>query len=140
MIVLDASALVEILLATHVGLRIGERIRPPEISLHAPHLIDLEVAQTVRRYVLGGEIDAKRAGLALECLKQLDLTRYSHELFLSRIWDLRNNLTAYDAAYVSLAEALGAPLLTCDRRLADSPGHQATIELFPRPTLSASAD
>ena len=68
--------------------------------------------------------------LALEHLQQFDLARYSHEPFLPRIWDLRSNLTAYDAAYVSLAESLDAPLLTCDAKLATAPGTSARIELF----------
>ncbi len=131
MIVLDASAMVELLLATRTGRKVADRIRPPEISLHAPHLIDLEVAQTIRRYVLGGVVDAERGRLALEHLVQLDLNRYSHQLFLPRIWELRNNFTAYAAAYVSLAEALEAPLLTCDKRLADSPGMRAAVEWMP---------
>ena len=123
--------MVELLLATRRGRQVADRIRPPEISLHAPHLIDLEVAQTIRRYVLGGLIDAERGGLALEHLVQLDLNRYSHQLFLPRIWELRNNITAYDAAYVSLAEALKALLLTCDKRLANSPGMRAAVEWMP---------
>ena len=123
--------MVELLLATRRGRKVADRIRSPEISLHAPHLIDLEVAQTIRRYVLGGAVDAERGRLALEHLVQLDLNRYFHQLFLPRIWEMRNNITAYEAAYVSLAEALEAPLLTCDKRLADSPGMRAAVEWMP---------
>src|SRR5439155_1478000 len=82
--------------------------------LHAPHLVDLEVAQVLRRYTASGEMDAQRGLQALEDLGDLPLVRYPHDLFLSRIWDLRDNLTAYDAAYVALAEALAAPLVTRD--------------------------
>lgn len=130
MIVLDASAVVELLLNTATGRRVAERIAPPEVSLHAPHLIDLEVAQVLRRYVQLERFDADRGRLALEHLSALDLERYPHELFLSRIWNLRDNLTAYDAAYVSLAEALGAPLLTADRKLAAVPGIRTAVEVL----------
>lgn len=98
-------------------------------TLHAPHLLDVEVAQVIRRYALSGEIDRARGGLALADLADLPLRRYPHDFLLPRIWDLRNNLTAYDAAYVALAEALDAPLLTRDRRLAAAAGHRARIEL-----------
>jgi predicted nucleic acid-binding protein len=87
-------------------------------SLHAPHLIDVEIAQAVRRLALAGLIDSKRGQEALSDLAAFSLQRYPHEPFLSRIWALRANFSAYDAAYVALAEALGAPLLTCDKRLA----------------------
>lgn len=76
------------------------------------------------------KLDPERAGLALEHLAQLDLTRYGHDLLLPRIWALRANLTAYDAAYVALAEALDAVLLTCDGRIAAAPGSAARVELL----------
>ena len=97
--------------------------------MHAPHLIDVEVAQVVRRYAAAGELDAERGREALADLADFPLLRYPHDLLLQRIWELRNNLTAYDAAYVALAEVLGAPLLTRDRRLAAAPGHHAKVEL-----------
>jgi predicted nucleic acid-binding protein len=129
LMVVDASAAVELLLATGRGRRIGERVAAPELSLHAPHLIDLEVAQAIRRYAAAGSIDAERGRMALHFLGLLGIERYGHADLLDRIWALRHNLTAYDAAYVALAEALAAPLLTCDRALAEAPGHAATIEL-----------
>lgn len=129
MIVLDASAVLELLLNTVVGRRVAERIAPPGITLHAPHLIDLEVAQILRRYVLRGTIEAQRGALALEHLTLLDLERYAHDLLLPRIWALRENVTAHDAAYVALAETLGASLMTTDRRLAGAAGIRARIEL-----------
>jgi predicted nucleic acid-binding protein len=92
-------------------------------------LLDVEVAQVVRRYAANGEIDVERGRMALADLTDLPLHRYPHDFLLPRVWDLRNNLTAYDAMYVALAEALDAPLLTCDKRLAASPGHHARIEL-----------
>lgn len=97
--------------------------------LHAPHLLDVEAAQVIRRYAANGEIDSARGRLALADLADFPLRRYPHDFLLPRIWDLRNNLTAYDAAYVALAEALDAPLLTRDRRLAAAAGHRAQIEL-----------
>ena len=101
----------------------------PSQTLHAPHLLDVEVAQVVRRYAASGDIDAERGRAALDDLADLPLHRYPHDILLPRVWELRNNLTAYDAVYVALAEALDAPLLTCDGRLAGSAGHHARIEL-----------
>ena len=92
-------------------------------------MLDVEVAQVIRRYAANGEIDSERGRTALADLADLPLRRYPHDFLLPRIWDLRNNLTAYDAAYVALAEVLDAPLLTRDRRLAAAAGHRAQIEL-----------
>jgi len=129
MIVLDASALVELLLGTSLGRTIAERIADPDASLHAPHLADVEVAQALRRYVREGGLDAPSAVSALEDLRALDVQRHSHEPLLDRAWALRHNLTAYDAVYVSLAEALNTTLLTCDGRLARAPGMARRVEL-----------
>ncbi len=129
MIVVDASALIEWLLQTPAGAQVEERIFLAGANMHAPHLLDIEVAQVVRRYVTAGAITASRGQEALRDLLDLPLTRYPHDLFLGRIWELRDNLTAYDAVYVALAEALGAPLITCDRKLAAVPGHRARIEV-----------
>jgi predicted nucleic acid-binding protein len=128
LIVVDASALLEALLLTEAGLAIGDRLFARSPSLHAPELIDLEIAQVLRRYELDGTLDDDRAELALLDLADVRLERWPHRALLPRIWELRGNLTAYDAAYVALAEALGAPLLTRDRRLAAAP-HQARIEV-----------
>lgn len=130
MIVLDASALLELILETEAGERVASRIRHAEVGLHVPHLADLEVAQTLRRYVREGEIRVDEATGALSVLRELDLERHGHEPFLDRIWALRSNVTAYDAAYVALAEALSAVLLTCDGPLARAPGNRARIELI----------
>lgn len=119
----------EVLLATPAGTKVGARLFAPSEALHAPHLLDLEVAQVLRRLLRAGEITAGRGQEALEDLADLRLTRHPHRPFLARIWELRHNVTAYDAAYIALAEALGAPLLTCDAPLAGSTGHQAHIEL-----------
>ena len=106
MIVIDASALIEVLLNTPASARLAERLFGRNDTLHAPHVLDLEVAQVLRRYTLSGEIDADRGEQALEDLADLPLNRYPHDIFLLRIWALRRNLTAYDAAYLALAEAL----------------------------------
>lgn len=129
MIVVDASALLEALLRTSAAKAVEDRLFATRQTLYAPHLLDVEVAQVIRRYAANGEIDAERGRLALVDLADFPLRRYPHEFLLPRIWDLRNNLTAYDAAYVALAEALDTPLLTRDRRLAMATGHRAQIEL-----------
>ena len=130
MIVLDASAAVDWLLQTAAGRRIETRIYSRGESLHAPHLLDLEVAQVFRRLVRETTVSAQRADQAIQDLQDLRLTRYPHFVFLSHIWRLRQNLSAYDAAYVALTEELDATLLTRDARLASSPGSRAKIELF----------
>ena len=129
MIVLDASSVVELLDGSRPGAVVAERIQDPSESLHAPHLLDLEVAQAYRRAVYEGAVSAARAAEALEDLVLLDVFRYPHDRLLPRVWELRQNLTAYDASYVALAEALDCPLLTCDRRLARSGHGRARVEL-----------
>ncbi len=130
MIVLDASAVLELLLITDKGGRVAQRIGAPEETLHAPHLIDLEVAQVLRRYVNRRQLDEVRAAEALGDLRDLDLSRYPHDVLLGRIWELRHNASAYDAAYVALAEALDAPLLTSDARLGELPDPRIRIEVL----------
>jgi predicted nucleic acid-binding protein len=129
MIVVDASAALEVLLRTPAARAVERRLFEPLQTLHAPHLLDVEVAQVIRRYAANGEIDGARGRMALADLTDLPLRRYPHDFLLQRVWDLRNDLTAYDAIYVALAEVLDAPLLTRDKRLAASPGHYARIEL-----------
>ena len=134
MIVLDASALVELVLGTASGRGIAARVADPAVSLHAPHLADVEVAQALRRYTRDGELDALDARAALDDFRALDLQRHAHEPLLDRVWALRENLSAYDAVYVALAEALDAVLLTCDGRLARAPSFAARVELVrPKP-------
>ena len=129
MIVVDASTLLEVLLRTPRAGRLTQRLLSPGESLHAPHLIDLEITQVMRRSCAAGSITSLRGREALRDLADFQLLRHPHLLYLERIWELRHNMTAYDAAYIALAEALNAPLLTCDRALASAPGHRAKVEL-----------
>ena len=130
MIVLDASAAIDWLLQTPAGQRIEQRIYSRQETLHSVHLLDVEFAQVLRRLVRQGTLTAGRAEEAIEDLAALRITRYAPVLLLQRIWRLRQNLTAYDAAYVALAENLQAPLLTRDQRIAAAPGHSAAVEVF----------
>ena len=130
MIVLDASAAVDWLLQTAAGQSIERRIYSRNETLHAPHLLDLEVMQVLRRLASQAAISAHRAEEAARDLMDLRVTRYPHVMLLPRIWQLRHNFSAYDAAYLVLAETLGAALVTRDARLASASGHGAPIELF----------
>ena len=121
--------LVELILDTATGQLVADRIADPAEGLHVPHLADLEVVQALRRYVREGEIDPDAADEALDDLRALDLQRHAHEPLLDCVWELRKNLTAYDAVYVALAEVLGGVLLTCDRRLSQAPGLSRRIVL-----------
>ena len=129
MIVLDASAAVDWLVQAAAAPRIESRIFSHNQSLHAPELLDLEVAQVLRRLVREGKLSASRAEQAIQDLLDMRITRYPHLVLLPRIWQLRHNLSAYDAAYIVLAEKLEATLLTRDARLASTPGHAATVEV-----------
>ena len=131
MIVVDASALVEVVLRTLTGISIERLIFENEYSLHAPHLLDVEVVHAVRRFVARGIVAPDRAAIALRFLSDLSIVRYPHLGLLQRVWQLRENVSAYDATYVALAEALDAPLLTCDQRLAGARNHMARIEFIP---------
>jgi len=128
-IVVDASALIEILLRTPAAGAVEKRLFDTQETLHAPHLLDVEVTQVIRRYATSGEIDQDRGREALIDLADFPLRRYPHGFLLPRVWELRDNLTAYDAVYVALAEALDARLLTRDRRLAAAAGQHARIEV-----------
>jgi predicted nucleic acid-binding protein len=129
MIVLDASAAVELVLGSARGATVRAWIQRPDESLHAPHLLDVEVASVLRRYQLSGELSADDGREALADLAGLDIARYAHDPLLPRVWELRTSVTAYDAVYLALAEVLEAPLLTLDRRLAGARGHRARIEV-----------
>jgi predicted nucleic acid-binding protein len=129
-IVLDASAVLELLLDTPAGRSVAMRIEDPAVGIHVPHLVDVEVTHVLRRLARERSIEVAEAETALDDLRSLDLQRHSHEPLLDRAWALRENLSTYDAVYVALAEALEAPLLTCDRRLARSPGGKGRVELI----------
>lgn len=128
MIVIDASAVVDLLLRRNATM-LEARLLADCWRLYAPELLDLEVIQVLRRFVHVGELPAERAMQAIEDLEALPIERYPHSPLLHRIWKLRHNLTAYDAAYVALAEALDVPLLTRDVRLAHASGTRAAIEI-----------
>ena len=130
MIVLDASAVLDWLLQTAVGHEIEKRIYGRGESLHCPHLLDLEVAQVLRRLVNERVVSQQRAGEAIDDLMDLRITRYPHSVLLPRVWQLRHNLTAYDAAYVALAESLHATLITRDARLGSAVGRTMPVEVF----------
>jgi len=122
--------MLEVLLGTATGALVEDRLLTGGESLHAPHLLDVEVAQVLRRYAAAGELTPERGREALMDLVDFPVHRYPHDVLLPRIWELRHNVTAYDAAYLALAEILAAPLVTCDARLAAAPRHAAKIEVF----------
>ena len=129
MLVVDASVLVVALADDGTdGEQARARLRGERIAM--PELADLEVASVLRREMRGGALDGRRASLALDDLAALPAQRAPHRPLLARCWELRNNLTLYDAAYVALAEAMHATLLTGDRRLARAAGPQCSIEVL----------
>jgi len=129
LIVVDASVLAPALGDDGPdGDRARERLRGQRLV--APQLIDLEVASVWRRQVAAGAMDVRRADLALDDLVSMPMRRAPHSALLRRCWQLRDNLTMYDIAYIALAEALGAPLLTADRRLGRATGVRCTVELI----------
>ena len=130
MIILDASAVVALLMGSRAGARVRARVQTAGGAPRSVALVDLEVANTLRRLVRLGALERQRATGAVIDLAALALVRFPHTPFLTRIWELRNRLTAYDAAYVALAEELAAPLVTLDARLARAGGHRAKIELI----------
>ena len=128
MIVADASAVIEVLLNTRAGVEIARRLFATAETVHVPHVLDLEILQTLRRYLRSDSMDGVRAEQARQYYADMPLSRYSHAVLMPRIWALRHNWTSYDAAYIALAEALAAPLVTRDRAMA-SPGHTAKVIL-----------
>jgi predicted nucleic acid-binding protein len=130
MIVLDASAAVDWLLQSPAGRRIDTRIFSGGESLHAPHLLDLEVTQVMRRLVREGAISAARADQVIQDLLDLRIARYPHFVLLPQIWRLHHDLSAYDAAYVALADKLGATLITRDAHLVAAAGLSGRAQLF----------
>ena len=128
MIVIDASAEVAILLNVGPAAEsIRARVSQPGQTLHVPHLFEIEVLHALRSL---SSVSSGRARLALGRLRDTQFTRYPHTTLIERIWEMRDNLTAYDASYVALAEALNAPLITTDARLARAPGIRAAVEVY----------
>jgi len=127
-IVLDASAAAELLLDTPRGAVVARRIAAGDETVHVPELLGIEIASVLRRMLLRGALDEGRARRVIDELDALGVESYPHAALLHRVLDLRENLTAYDALYVALAEALDAALVTCDAKLATASGHGAQIE------------
>lgn len=130
MVVVDASALIELVLSTPAGIALANRIENTALSLHAPHCADVEVVSALGRKIRLGQITPAMARDALQDLRDLDLNRHEHEPYLDRMLALRANVSAHDAAYVALAEVLGCPLLTLDARLSRTPGVRCRTELI----------
>ncbi len=133
MLVVDASALTELVLGRPAGGVVGEHFADHQFALHAHHLVDVEVLSALRRLVASGEATTERAGEAIADLLDLPIERYPHDILVPRIWDLRQNLTAYDASYVALAEGVAdepVPLLTADGRLARAIGDHTEVPVL----------
>lgn len=131
MVVIDASATVDLLLRFEPNAtRIRRWLQASGASLYSPHLIDLEVLHVLRRNVQQRNISIERGEHALTAFALMSITRYPHTVLRKRIWELRTNITAYDAAYIALAETLSIPLITTDGRLARAPGHRASVEFL----------
>lgn len=129
MVVVDTSAVLAALAARTPHAALVQRLAD-DGDLHAPHLIDIEILQALRGLVRGGKLSADRAEDVRTDIAALAITRYGHEALADRVWALRDNLTAYDAVFIALSEALEVPLITCDARLAAAPGLAA--ELYTR--------
>ena len=133
MLVVDASAVTELLLGRPEAGSIAQQLRDHDFDLHAPQLLDVEVLSALRRIVTAGDASADRADDAVADLRDLPVERYSHDALVPRIWELRQNFSAYDAAYVALAEVIadeGAPLITADARLARAVGSHTRVRVI----------
>lgn len=127
MIVVDASAVIDVLVGEAnetLAARLAE-----EAVLHAPHLLDTEVLHVLRRLELRGDLTPERSAWARDLFGRLTIDRYPHHPLSERVWELRRAVSAYDATYVALAEALDAPLVTTDERLARATGVRTTVEV-----------
>jgi predicted nucleic acid-binding protein len=130
-LVVDASITVRLLSNRGTDDLLRKRFATPRV-LHAPHLLDAEVVSAIRGLLIGGKIAAKRAGEMLSDFTELRIVRHTMTPYLGHVLELRNNLTAYDACYLALAETLGAPLLTLDAKLNESAGHHAEVRVYPK--------
>ena len=128
--VCDASALVAVLVADEIGEWIAGEL--DGIAIHAPELVMFEAANILRRQELFGELTTDHAALAFADLVQMPLELFPFEPLAHRVWELRHNLTPYDASYVALAELTDSPLITVDRRIAGAPGLRCPIVTPPR--------
>jgi predicted nucleic acid-binding protein len=127
MLVIDTSAVLAALAERTPDAALVQRLAD-DGDLHAPHLIDIEILNALRGLVRGGKLSADRADDVRTDVAALPITRYGHEPLADRVWAMRDNLTAYDAVFVALSEALEVPLITCDARLAAAPG--IVVELY----------
>jgi predicted nucleic acid-binding protein len=130
MVVLDASAAVEALLLGNAGHAVRGRLVGHE--LHAPYVIEIEVTEALRHAVRAGRLSRDRGLDALDDFADFAVIPYPLGALRDRVWELGSNLTSYDAVYVALAEALEAPFVTCDARIARAPGIRAAVEVFSR--------
>ncbi|MGQ0584900.1 MAG: type II toxin-antitoxin system VapC family toxin [Reyranella sp.] len=130
MIVVDASAMVALLLRTSAVTAIEARLFGRPQTLHAPELIDVEVTQVLRRYSAAGQLDTERGRAVLVDLMDFPMERHPHAVLLQRVWELRHNLSAYDAVYLALAESLDAALLTDDLRLVTAARRHSRVEIL----------
>ncbi len=130
MIVLDASVVIEMLLRTSLGKSLADDLAGRDVTWNAPHLLDTEVLQVLRRLVIGKELTPDHAAMAVEDLQGLDIVRHAHGDLTARVWQLRHNLSAYDATYLALAESMAATLVTCDRGFDKIPDRRAVVELW----------
>lgn len=130
MLVVDTSAVLAALAERTPDPALARRLGE-DGDLHAPHLIDIEILQALRGLVRGGKLSEDRAHDVRTDVAELAIVRYGHEPLADRVWALRHNLTAYDAVFVALSEALDVPLVTCDSRLGAAPG--IVVELYPAP-------
>ena len=130
MIVVDASAVVRLLVSAQSNQEIANLAFASGQILHAPHLMDAEVAHVLRRYAAAGKLDEARGLISIEALRGLRIIRHPHGGQLYRVWALRHNFTAYDALYVALAQSLGASLLTMDERLRAAIRQYTSLELL----------
>jgi predicted nucleic acid-binding protein len=133
MLVVDASAVTELLLGRPAAGTVARQLREHDFDLHAPQLLDVEVLTALRRVVAAGDASAERAGEAVADLRDLPVERYGHDALVRRIWELRQYFSPYDAAYVALAETIaddGAPLITADARLARAVGSHTRVRVI----------
>ena len=130
MIVVDASLLIEVLAGDEMGDMVSARLAGRAGALVAPEVLDLEIIQALRRLVRSGRVSAATALEGFNVLEDLRIERFSHAPLANRIWEFRENLTAYDAAYFALAEMLAAPLWTLDAKFAGVPGASAAVHVL----------